>query len=333
MPTQRATLQPYQQQQLRERRFLEMQGPLPRKEFLLNDRNSWPTINLPANPTPQNPYQNPIQNRGALPAFNRTPSATRPMTGAMPGMPPSMRKPSQPGGMLSTPFGNLAEDILESERNTEFGDMLDFLSPREISVARYKQHHEWMEEIVAGPWAMKDILPVDLGLRLAGSLKGLTDDLWADAAMLEVEGAARKTDPARLQAFNERMAKHLSDGEQELAEMRRAHAEKMEEITQQKLFVNLERKLAETSRDGIQIGLEDITREAEEAFGGKLRGRADIVAVSKGGLLGKGEENAATHQQPDEFHTGFGNLDTAGEALNFFSEDVGYPAEEPGYPT
>lgn len=256
------------------------------------------------------------------------------MQGAMAGI-----KTGQPGGPLA-PFLNLADDILENERNTEFGDMLDFLNPRDISIARFKQHHEWMEEIMSTPYDMRQIVPVDLGLKLSGSLKDLTEGLWEDGTALAVEGAAsndsaKKVDPARLKAFEEKMAKHLSDGEQELLEMQRQHAEKVEEIKQQRLFANLERKLAQNSRDGSLVGSDEIIREAEQALGGKLNSKPDIRMVQRGGLLNKGEENvgiAAQQQQqqqpqpPEEdFNADFGNLDTAGEALDFFNQDIDYP--------
>jgi len=324
MPARMAQAQIGQPQstQMRERRLLEMQGPLPRKEFTLNNRDSWPTISLPGNPIPQNPYANPIQNRTGMPAFNRTPSGNRPLATGLPNMPGGMIKPGMMAGPMSTPFSNLAEDILENERNTEFGDFLDFLSPREISIARYKQHHEWMEELLASPYAMKDILPVDLGLRLAGSLKGLTDDLWGDAATLGAEGAAKKVDPERLKTFEAKVATHLSSGEQELAEMRRAHAAKMAEIQQQDIFKNLEVKLAASNNNHISIV--ELEREAEQALGGKLVGRPEVAIISRGGMLNKGEENLTTQQQPDVFHSDFNGLDSAGEALDFYNQDIDF---------
>jgi hypothetical protein len=330
MPARMAQAQIGQPQttQMRERRLLEMQGPLPRKEFMLNNRDSWPSISLPGNPIPQNPYQNtlqnPLQNRPGMPAYNRTPSGNRPLATGVPSMGGGMGKPGMIAGPMVTPFSNLAEDILENERNTEFGDFLDFLSPREISIARYKQHHEWMEELLASPYAMKDILPVDLGLRLSGSLKGLTDDLWGDAATLGAEGAAKKVDPERLKAFEAKVATHANTGERELAEMRQAHAQKMAQIQQEDVFKNLELKLAASNNSHVSVA--DLEREAEQALGGKLIGKPEIAIISRGGLLNKGEENMATQQQPDDFHADFGNLDTAGEALDFYSQDLEFPA-------
>lgn len=251
-------------------------------------------------------------------------------------MPGLMVKPGQLAVPAPTPFANLAEDILENERNTEFGDSLDFLSPREISATRYKQHHEWMEEIVSSPYAINQILPVALNLRLSGALKSLTDGLWEDAAAMEADGtpavpggAAKRVDPARFKAFEEKMATHLSQGEQELADMRKAHAIKMEEIKQQRLLVNLERRLAETSKDGSLVSLEEITRDIEQALGGKLVPKQDVLEVSRGGLLSKSElmSTLTTHQQqPEAFDADFSNLDSAGEALEFFGQDMVYTA-------
>jgi len=335
MPVRVVQLQPQQSQLIKERRYLEMQGPLPRKEFMLNDRGNWPSIALPGSSATQNLYQNSMQSRPGVPSFARTPSGSRPMVGQPGGgISGLMGKPGQVAVPTPTPFANLAEDILENERNTEFGDSLDFLSPREISVTRYKQHHEWMEEIVASPYAINQILPVALNLRLAGALKNVTDGLWEDAAGIEgdgspaIGGAAKKVNPARLKAFEDRIATTLSQGEQELADMRKAHAAKMEEIKQQKLFANLERKLAETSQDGSMVSFEEITRQAEQALG-KLVTRQEVVEISRGGLLSKAElmSTLTSHQQqPEAFDADFSNLDSAGEALEFFGQDMVYTA-------
>jgi len=191
-----------------------------------------------------------------------------------------------------------------------------------------------MEEIVASPYAINQILPVALNLRLAGALKSLTDGLWEDAAAMEADGApatggaAKKVDPARLKAFEENMATHLARGERELADMRKSHAAKMQEMKQRPI-ADLERKLAETSGDGSMVSLEEVTREAEQALGGKLVARQEVVEVSRGGLLSKAElmSTLTTHQQqPEAFDADFGNLDSAGEALDFFGQDMVYTA-------
>ena len=52
---------------LGQRRFLQSQGQLARKDFMLHDRNSWPTINFPPQMAPQGFAQPPGPYAGAVP--------------------------------------------------------------------------------------------------------------------------------------------------------------------------------------------------------------------------------------------------------------------------
>ncbi|EDN10109.1 conserved hypothetical protein [Histoplasma mississippiense (nom. inval.)] len=69
IPANRILVTPQMQNILAQRRFLQSQGQLVRKEFMLHDRNSWPTINLPPQVGQQNfmphgaPYANPMLGR------------------------------------------------------------------------------------------------------------------------------------------------------------------------------------------------------------------------------------------------------------------------------
>ncbi|KAG4302405.1 hypothetical protein PCANB_001332 [Pneumocystis canis] len=45
-----------------------------------------------------------------------------------------------------------------SETEEPQGDELDFLTPRDVSIARYMRHHDWMEEILNGTFKIDDIL-------------------------------------------------------------------------------------------------------------------------------------------------------------------------------
>ncbi|KAG4302401.1 hypothetical protein PCK1_001383 [Pneumocystis canis] len=45
-----------------------------------------------------------------------------------------------------------------SETEEPQGDELDFLTPRDVSIARYMRHHDWMEEILNSNFKIEDIL-------------------------------------------------------------------------------------------------------------------------------------------------------------------------------
>lgn len=87
-------LTPQVQKRLQDRHFLEAQGGLPRKEFMLHDSSNWPTISTPPSGTPGNPYQ---QGPGNFKGAQQ--GAPRPI-GAFPVPPPSLRSA---GGMGPSP--------------------------------------------------------------------------------------------------------------------------------------------------------------------------------------------------------------------------------------
>ena len=93
--------------------------------------------------------------------------------------------------------------------------------------------------------------------------------------------------------------------------------------------MDLERRLAQAPTDDSDGGatVKQIVQEAEQTTGSRLTSREDIVQVQKGGLLDRQEAAALRNdaqakddtQQQDEFGE-FTNLDSAGEALDFYSD-------------
>ncbi|KAL7270394.1 hypothetical protein RUND412_006899 [Rhizina undulata] len=189
-------------------------GQLPRKEFYLHDRSSWPVITLP----PQQPHHQqialqpqqvvgqpvtPQTNRHISPMNARStpqtpqapagppgyyPAVVRPAPNAAGTAPPSAKrlKPTPP-----TPHSAAAAQAqaaalgvgpdpamtIDEEEDTSRGDMLDHLTAREIATTRYIQHHEWMEEVLGSAYSISQIKPVDLGLGLRGELESVTKGL------------------------------------------------------------------------------------------------------------------------------------------------------------
>jgi hypothetical protein len=70
------------------------------------------------------------------------------------------------------------ETAFDDEEDISRGDMFDHLSPRELSMTRYQQNHEWMEEILSSPYRIGQIEAADLGLGRKGELASLTEGIF-----------------------------------------------------------------------------------------------------------------------------------------------------------
>lgn len=257
--------------QLQQRRMIQSQGQLPRKEFMLHDRANWPTIQLPT-------------------AVARA-VAPGPVTPA----PGHRRGPS------------IAPDTtLEEEEDVSRGDLLDFMSPRDISRLRYEQHHEWMEEILESPYPTSSIVPSDLGLGRKGPLEELTKNFF-DAPVSVVREPANgppqrvgKMANGKADEFAQRASAKLADMQAELEKMRKRHARRLEKLTRSTVLKVAEKKLRTTptipEKRRLSSGATDagdgkprdavaeITREVESQTGQKLRETTGVRLVSKGGL-------------------------------------------------
>ena len=73
-------------------------------------------------------------------------------------------------------------------------DFMDAITPRELALHRYVQHHEWLEEILSSPYDTHRIVPPQLGLGRKGELESLTQDFF-DAPVNRVEEREGLADP------------------------------------------------------------------------------------------------------------------------------------------
>lgn len=273
-------LLPEQHKIMYERQMIERQGLLQQKPFVLNDRANWPRVeprNSLAMPMgqgqPQNAYAlNQMQQQGAGMPRHAPYNAGNAAAGVGPS--PSKRQRqmapqqlAQAGMVMMT--GSLETAVEDDETFT--GDFLDHLTPREISIVRYVQHQEWMEEVFASPYATSQIVPVDLGLGLSGELAKLTEGLLDTPKpenlplpmmkrddrssapsvlfMMHSEtpqllpGPYQKLAPGQLEEFQKRVEMFEQDGQAELEKMKKEHAQKMADIRRSKTYVNAERRL------------------------------------------------------------------------------------------
>ena len=172
LPSAQLPFDPQTRQLMMERQSLQNQGRLEKRDFMLHDREHWPHINGPTGRemghnmiAPGFYGSNPMPSRGG---FNPPPPAKRQRTGQ---------------GSIAAANDGMPDTSIEDEENTALGDYFDHLTPRDISTARYMQHHRWMEEVFSSPYASGQIVPADLGLGLMGEMKSLTDGLLDPPSM------------------------------------------------------------------------------------------------------------------------------------------------------
>ncbi|KAF2724238.1 DUF1750-domain-containing protein [Polychaeton citri CBS 116435] len=304
IPVSQVPMTPPVQHILSQRKWLESQGRLERKDFMLHDREHWPAINVPIAPHPSQPMQHPMP-RQYFPAGAGQPPAKRQRQSGPNPIPPAVEPPMD----LS----------LEEEENTAFGDYFDHITPRDISTYRYAQHHRWMEEVFSSPYASGQIVPIDLGLGLMGALKGLTEGILEPPSLdmldqkdkpLKAREATPFTDlkQEQIDEFNKRIQKHLEDGRAEIEKMKADHVKKMQEWKATKKLTEAERKLRyakwedqgdapsmfrveEPTANGHANGntepkqtVEEIVRSVEKDLKVKIEHQDDAKTIEKGGL-------------------------------------------------
>lgn len=257
-----------------------------RKEFMLHDASNWPKVEFgqqAAMRQQQQPYYNPMQ--PGRPFVAQPPPAKR-----MRGAPPAQARPPIAGAALP-------DTSLEDEENAT-QDAFDFLTPREISLSRYKQHHEWMEEIFSSPYAVGNIAPIDLGLGFMGELAPLT------VGILDVPGADNpdtakdgykikdyyKMNPEHLKGFEKRVAEYTKNEQAEIDKMKADHARKMAQLKRTRTYIKAERRLRDLSRlpandDEGTDPSEDVVQDLEKSLGVRFDAKKSVVCVDKGGFI------------------------------------------------
>ncbi|KAK4101637.1 DUF1750-domain-containing protein [Parathielavia hyrcaniae] len=174
MPANAIGVPPQMQPVLSFRQHLFQMGQIVRKEFMLSDRVNWPQIPFPQRG--QSMYAPPMPQRHVPQAMAYPPHGGQAM-----GPTPKRRAGHAPAGHQGQMMGagyQSNETAFDDEEDISRGDMFDHLTPRELSMARYQQNHEWMEEILSSPYRIGQIEPVDIGLGKKGELASLTEGVF-----------------------------------------------------------------------------------------------------------------------------------------------------------
>ncbi|KAG0650886.1 swi snf and rsc complexes subunit ssr4 [Hyphodiscus hymeniophilus] len=230
------------QNTLQTRAYLHSQGQIMQKEFMLHDRGNWPQIQFPRQQTRGNPMYG-----GNVPQA-RIPQAIAYPTQHSSAGPPAKRPRTQ-GATGQSAAANNAHAVLDidDEEDTSRGDLFDHMTPREISLSRYKQNHEWMEEILSSPYAINQIIPADLGLGVRGELASLTEGFF-DAPLDPEKDVAKHSyvgslDPEKADAFRKRATERIAETNNEIEKMKVKHAKRMAKFQRGSLITQAEKEL------------------------------------------------------------------------------------------
>lgn len=290
MPAQNIPMTREIQQQLAMRSSLQQAGQLIRKEFMLGDTANFPKVEFAqagARPQPASFGANPLTNR--YPYGPQQPPAKRARTAQQ----------SRPGAPGAVP----ADAIIDDEENAT-QDTFDFMTPRDISFSRYKQHHEWMEEIFSSPHAFPKIKPIDLGVGLMGELYHLTEDILDAAkgdAPIDRDGnlndnydqkvkSYEPLAPEKLKLFETRVSEYEAKEKSEIERMNAAHAKKIAALKRSRAYIKAERRLRDSpsaiSIEGDSPDPSDmIVQDLEKYLGVEFDTKKLVVCVEKGGFI------------------------------------------------
>lgn len=328
IPSNQIPLSAYIHSTITARKFLQQQGQLVRKEFMLHDRSSWPTINLPGSNMgahtaayPNNVISHLSQHQ---PGYARPRPAAPNQASIEP--PPAKRARHQTNASDAEIAARQAradrEPTIYDEEDVSRGDVLDFLTPRDISAMRYKQHHNWLGEVFRSPYDTQQIVPGELGLGRKGELEALTKDFFS--APIEISSLAPKGAPsARVGRMEDGMADEftrmandrIAEINTEMEKMKRKHARRMAKLAKGSELRDAERALRTVSintgavraDDRLGHGASDegdskvtaIEQNAEAIVGKKIRMVKAAECIQKGGLLEKVNDSENISQDYD----------------------------------
>ena len=324
-----------------ERNSLQSHGQLQlqHKEFMLRDRENWPTINLPGNTAPgyvqqAMGYPNNVMahlSRSQHSAYmqNSQAAASQAAVGPSPAKRP--RHTSSHGHVSATavPMPIMPPDgSFDDEETTSGIDYMDVLTPQEISNQRYRQHHEWLEEILNSPYDTRQIVPGELGLGRKGELESLTRDFFdahtkARASLeLELPAIPKESDyregravvkddppprvgrlePGKAEAFEKRAVQRMAELHSEMEKLNRQHARRMAKLRKGNFWRDATQNLRAATSDLINENtsnkgslhdehIDQLTKTVEQHLGRQIRALPEVECIEKGGLEEKIEAN------------------------------------------
>ncbi|KAL8771914.1 MAG: hypothetical protein Q9209_002852 [Squamulea sp. 1 TL-2023] len=327
IPVNQIPVSQYVQNTLTERKYLQQHGQLVRKEFMLHDRNNWPTINPPGNTTGAQAaaYPNNVISHMSRqqPGYVQPTAAVGHQAGI--GPPPVKRvrptvSSTAEAEAAAAQAGSNREPTIYDEEDVSRGDLLDFLTPREISTVRYKQHHEWLGEVFRSPYDTQQIVPVELGLGRKGELEALTKDFFN----AQTEPSARtekdappvrigRMEPGKADDFTKLANARITEINAEIDKMKRHHARRLAKLARGAEIREAEKALRaadispedtethpnQTLIEGRQSKYSSIKAEMEAKVGKKVQRINEVECIEKGRFVEKLDDNVNISQGYD----------------------------------
>ena len=289
---------------MQQRHFLLRAGQIRRKEFMLSDRVNWPSL-----PELTRQQMGPQMAPRGVPQQMAYPPQPAPG-------PPAKRArhaPSQSQQAAAAPPGTQALDAaFDDEEDVSRGDMFDHLTPRELSLSRYQQNHEWMEEILSSAYRIGQIQPSDLNLGLKGELASLTEGIFTAQGGDVFTQSPEKPYLGRLDGeladeFRKRVDKHVESTTAEIKRLEAEHAELLASFKNASALKVKEKEIRSipdppapqifTGEDRMETGdeerisatqpqktrFEDILKDVELAIGRKIDACPRVKRVQDGG--------------------------------------------------
>jgi hypothetical protein len=324
---------------LSQRASFQQHGQLSRNEFMLHDRMRWPTVNLPPNVNLA-PTVNVSPGNTAHPAQQIAYSSA---AMSHPGQNQQQQFTQQPQGRVNQGNDDVPSNFRDRSRklrarlearaaakaaasavpaptvaDEEEGEPMDFLTPRDISSNRYKQHQEWMEEIFNSPYATSKIIPGEIGLGRKGEIEAIIKDFFKVHLSPDPESASNtglsgsgKLGPEKKVAIRKAFAAYMAEQDAEIEQMRQEHARDIARMELSRRLGALEREMrtAPLYADNHDVSycifdcstglcghnfsttdlprrtVDEIVKEAEELLGMKLEeNRDEVIILDRGGL-------------------------------------------------
>jgi len=320
LPSNRVPINAQIQTAMTQRRYLQQHGQLVRKEFMLHDRNNWPTINLPngSMPQPWNPNSNYPSNvisqmsRSHQSYMMQQQAASHAAMGPSPAKRQRQVGPPHGHGPSRSQMPMIPNDSSVEEEETINSDAMDTLTPRDISANRYIQHHLWMEEIFSSPYGTSQIVPVELGLGRRGEIESLTREFF-DAPMSgeanKIKGAVPprvgRLEDGKAKDFTAKAAQRIAQLNAEMEKLKRQHAKRTEKLSRGDVVKEAEQKMRDLSvdkreSDNYASSTDEVVNliEKVQAFLGQgVRVIKEVECVQRGGLEEKAQANEANFPQ------------------------------------
>ena len=187
--------------------------------------------------------------------------------------------------------------------------MFDLITPKDLALQRYKQNHEWMEEILSSPYKMKQITPPDLNLGLTGELASLTKGIFeaqgGDAWMTSPEKPyIGRLEPGKAEEFRKRVSNHLETTKAEIEKMQAEHAQALAKFKERSILSIKEKELrtaiaesgtevwrielpneadGESGANAANESIDELTRQVEAVMGRKIKSHPDVKCIKNGG--------------------------------------------------